>query len=126
MIVAREASRLHAADLAQRACRAIADAPFVLEDGSLLSKTCSLGFACFPLAPHALRAVDWNATVNLADAALLAVKRAGRNGWLGALSVPIDSAPLLGQRLRQPLADWLASAELELASSARPDPDPET
>ncbi|MCV2353556.1 diguanylate cyclase [Paucibacter sp. B2R-40] len=118
LIVARETSRRHAADLAERACRAIAEQPFVLDDGSSLSKTCSLGFACFPLAPQAARAVDWNATVNLADAALLAVKRAGRKGWLGVLSAPGASVQGLTERTRQPMAGWLASGELELVGSA--------
>ncbi|MCV2370353.1 ligand-binding sensor domain-containing protein [Roseateles oligotrophus] len=118
LIVARETSRLHAAELAERACRAIAELPFELDDGSHLSKTCSLGFACFPLAPNAQRAIDWNATVNLADAALLAVKRAGRKGWLGVLNAKVDSAQALSERLHQPMADWLASGELELARSA--------
>ncbi|MCV2359846.1 diguanylate cyclase [Paucibacter sp. TC2R-5] len=118
LIVARETSRLHAAELAERACRAIADQPFKLDDGSYLSKTCSLGFACFPLAPRAARALDWNTTVNLADAALLAVKRAGRKGWCGVLSAPGASEQCLTERSRQPMADWLASGELELVGSA--------
>ena len=118
LIVARETSRGHAADLAERACRAIAEQAFVLDDGSLLSKTCSLGFACFPLAPQDVRAVDWSATVNLADAALLAAKRAGRKRWLGVLSANTDSAQVLSERLRQPMADWLDSGELELVRTA--------
>jgi diguanylate cyclase (GGDEF)-like protein len=118
LIVARETSRLHAAELAERACRAIGEQAFELDGGSSLSKTCSIGFACFPLAPNAQRAIDWNATVNLADAALLAVKRTGRKGWLGVLSAKTDSAQALNERLRQPMADWLASGELELVSSS--------
>ncbi len=118
LIVARETSREHAAELAERACQAIAEQAFVLDDGSSLSKTCSVGFACFPLAPHASRAVDWPATVNLADAALLAAKRAGRKGWLGVLRAKTGSAQVLSERGRQAQADWLASGELELVGSS--------
>jgi diguanylate cyclase (GGDEF)-like protein len=120
LIVARETAREHAAELAERACRAIAEQPFVLDDGSRLSKTCSVGFACLPLAPQALRALDWSATVNLADAALLAAKRAGRKGWLGVLGVADAAmdAQALRERTQEPLADWLASGELTLAGSS--------
>ncbi len=117
LIVARESTRAHAPELAARACAAVADQPFVLADGRLLHKTCSVGFACFPLAAAAPAALDWAATVNIADAALYAAKRAGRNGWLGILDSHGESAAALSAWSHQPLAEWLASGGLLAAQS---------
>jgi diguanylate cyclase (GGDEF)-like protein len=84
LVVARATPRSHAADLAERARAAVADQAFQLDDGRFLSKTCSIGFCCFPLSIQHAAALDWAAAVNIADAALYAVKGAGRNGWLGS------------------------------------------
>jgi diguanylate cyclase (GGDEF)-like protein len=51
LIVARATPRARAPELAERARAAVADTPFVLEDGTRCIKTCSVGFAAFPLAP---------------------------------------------------------------------------
>jgi diguanylate cyclase (GGDEF)-like protein len=118
LIVARGTSRGHAAELAERARAAVADRPFVLDDGALLPKTCSVGFCCFPLSPGHPTALSWGDTVNLADSALLHVKRSGRNGWLGLLAAYGDSPEDLRAGARKPLDDWRRSGEVEVA--ARP------
>lgn len=117
LIVARGTARSHAAELAERARAMVADQPFVLDDGRLLSKTCSVGFACFPLAPQWARALDWSSVVDVADAALYAVKRGGRNGWLGVLSAQAGSAEELRAWTQRPLAEWLASGGVRMAGS---------
>jgi diguanylate cyclase (GGDEF)-like protein len=55
LVVARATPRSHAADLAERARAAVADQAFQLDDGRFLSKTCSIGFCCFPLSIAACR-----------------------------------------------------------------------
>lgn len=117
LAVARYSSRRHAAALAERVRAAVADRPFDLDDGTPLRLTCSVGFCCFPLSPPAAGALDWNDTVRLADAALYAVKSAGRNGWLGLVGCRSDSAEVLRAGLHGPLADWARSGEIELARS---------
>jgi diguanylate cyclase (GGDEF)-like protein len=112
LVVARGSSRGHAAELAERARAAVADRPFELDDGRLLARSCSVGFACFPLVPAQPEALDWSAAVNSADAALYAVKSAGRNGWLGLLSASDGPTDGLRARARGPLADWWRSGEL--------------
>ncbi len=119
LIVARATSRAHAASLAERVLNAVATQPFALDDGSFLYKTCSIGFSCFPLSPQHPRALDWAASVDTADAALYAVKRAGRNGWLGLVRAHADTSDELIARARQPLDQWLASGQLEMAVSPR-------
>ncbi|MBY0234617.1 MAG: diguanylate cyclase, partial [Burkholderiaceae bacterium] len=125
LIVARESSRAHAAELAARACAAVAAQPFRLDDGRLLSKTCSLGFACFPLAPGAPTALDWTQVINLADAALYQVKRGGRNGWLGAISCAGEDAAAVKASARQAWAHWVGSGDLRVAGSIVPSQAPE-
>lgn len=117
LVVARATVRMHAPELAERARAAIADQPFELDDGSLLSKTCSIGFCCFPLSPHHASTLDWNAMVKIADEALYAIKNAGRNGWLGALSARSESAKALIASSRQPLDDWTRSGDLQVVCS---------
>jgi diguanylate cyclase (GGDEF)-like protein len=120
LIVARGSARAHAAELAERAWAAVSERPFRLDDGSPLHKSCSVGFACFPLAPELADALDWTATLKVADAALYAVKRGGRNSWLGAVRASAASAEALRSQAQQPLQDWMASGGLQLASAAAP------
>jgi len=117
LVVARGSSREHAAGLAERARAAVADPPFELEDGKLLRRSCSVGFACFPPVPAQPDALDWGAAVNSADAALYAVKSAGRNGWLGLLSASGGPADSLRARARAPLVDWWRSGEVVVVCS---------
>ncbi|MDE2146029.1 MAG: diguanylate cyclase [Burkholderiales bacterium] len=118
LIVARHASRRHAAELAERARAAVADRPFELGGGVHLSRSCSVGFCCFPVATAHPAALDWGDTVRLADAALYAVKHAGRNGWLGVVAAQGESPAALRTAAQAPLAAWAASGALELAGSA--------
>ncbi|WP_313950738.1 two-component regulator propeller domain-containing protein [Accumulibacter sp.] len=117
LVVTRETPRTQAAELAERARAAVADRPFELDDGSSLSKTCSIGFCCFPLSTQHPAALDWNAAVKIADAALYAVKNDGRNGWLGALSARGEAPAALLARSRRTLAEWARSGNLEVICS---------
>ena len=117
LIVARATSRAQAPELAERACAAVANTPFVLGDGTLLQKTCSVGFASFPLAPAWPNALEWPAVVDLADQALYAVKHNGRNGWLGLVEATAESATALRDAARQPLAQWVASGSVQMVGA---------
>ncbi len=109
LVVARDTRRGRAAELAERARAAVADEPFVLLDGAALSKTCSIGYACFPPAPRFPQALGWQAVVELADAALYQVKNSGRNGWYGVTEVDVQSVKDLRQLMQHPLAAWEGS-----------------
>ncbi len=118
LVVARGSRRAHAEELAERARRAVADTPFLLDDGEPLACSCSIGFAALPLAPGHPHALDWEDTVRLADAALYRVKAAQRNGWAGV----VDAGGLDGAALqRLGAAGWaqaLAEGHLPLRQSS--------
>jgi len=106
LIVARGLPRARAAELAERVRAAVAGEPFVLDDGTPVARSCSVGFAAFPLAPALPTALDWTAVVDLADAALFVVKRQGRDGWLGLVDAQAADAATLRAALARPLGDW--------------------
>jgi diguanylate cyclase (GGDEF)-like protein len=110
LIAARGLPRERAAELAERAREAVAKAPFVLDDGTHLARSCSVGFAAFPPAPGQPLALDWTAAVDLADAALFVVKRHGRDGWLGLVYADAADASTLRRAVGRPLAEWLPRA----------------
>jgi diguanylate cyclase (GGDEF)-like protein len=106
LVVARGARRDRAAELAERARAAVADEPFTLPDGRALAKTCSIGYACFPLARAIPRVPGWQAVVEIADMALYSVKNSGRNGWSGVTEVAVHDVDGLQRVMRLPWADW--------------------
>ncbi len=117
LVVARGTSRDSAPDLAERARAAVAQTPFEIDGGLRLAKTCSVGFASFPLCRRLPQALDWDAVLNVADACLYAVKNAGRNGWLGVLDVDDDSIESIQSGARQPIARWARSGHPVMASA---------
>ncbi len=117
LVVARATPRTHAAELAERARAAVADQPFELEGGRCLSKTCSIGFCCFPLSTQHADALGWDTVVSIADAALYTVKSAGRDGWLGVLGASSESAAALLTWSRKPLAEWVRCGDLNVVRS---------
>ncbi|HEV7768138.1 MAG TPA: two-component regulator propeller domain-containing protein [Thermoanaerobaculia bacterium] len=78
LIVVRFVDRACAAELAEKLRSAVEDHPFVLPDGTTIQRTCSIGFAAWPL-----QGLSWERAVDLADAALYRAKNGGRNAWAG-------------------------------------------
>jgi diguanylate cyclase (GGDEF)-like protein len=83
LAVARDTDRARAEELAERMRTVVAETPFLTEGGKLLTVTCSIGFACLPYLPWRPHALGWQDVVRLADLALYAAKRAGRDAWVG-------------------------------------------
>lgn len=83
LAIARDTDRARAEELAERMRAAIADQPFMTDNGRLLTVTCSIGFACLPFLPRRPHALGWQDVVRLADLALYAAKRSGRDAWVG-------------------------------------------
>ncbi|MCU1245450.1 MAG: two-component system sensor histidine kinase/response regulator, hybrid (one-component system), partial [Acidobacteria bacterium] len=94
LVVGRFVDRTRAGELAEKLRHAVASHRFQLPDGTVLHKTCSIGFAAWPFSPAHPHALDWERVVDLADGALYAAKHNGRNGWAGVVLAPGQPDPL--------------------------------
>jgi predicted signal transduction protein with EAL and GGDEF domain len=61
---------------------------FDLGDGQVAHITCSIGFTALPDGGDNPERFSLDQVVALADQALYAAKRAGRNAWVGLLTTP--------------------------------------
>jgi len=83
LIVARNSNYVEAQVLAERIRTRIAEHDFVLPDGQILHKTCSLGVAAYPFIPNSIDSFTWEQVIDIADQCLYAAKHGGRNAWVG-------------------------------------------
>jgi len=85
LVLARQTNAADIHVLAERLRAGIAGHEFLLDDGQVLRKTCSVGYACHPLGQPSSGAplADWQDTVALADQCLYAAKASGRDLWVG-------------------------------------------
>ncbi|MDX1570267.1 MAG: diguanylate cyclase [Xanthomonadales bacterium] len=83
LIVAGDAERAHATELAERIRTEVAGEPFQVE-GQSIPLTCSLGVAAYPFDPDNPEEHDWQSVIALADDAMFAAKRASRDAWVVA------------------------------------------
>ncbi len=76
---------LHAAcEIAERLRKAIGDTPFEVADVGPVSVSISIGFACWPfIGSDICSDGGWQDALTLADRALYASKRGGRDAWTG-------------------------------------------
>lgn len=117
LAVARNTDRARAEELAERIREVVSQSPFTLDDGRTLSVSCSIGFACVPFVGAAPRALGWQDVVQLADLALLAAKRSGRDAWVGLLAGPAARADGLLARVQAAPRAALQAGEIGVVSS---------
>jgi diguanylate cyclase (GGDEF)-like protein len=117
LAVAGETGRGRADELAERLRGVVAEAPFVSDDGRMLQVTCSVGFACAPFLPHDPQAFAWPDVLQIADVALYAAKRSGRNTWVGFQAGPSARAVGLLERLRSAPQDAVRTGEIVVGSN---------
>ncbi|HJV48269.1 MAG TPA: diguanylate cyclase [Geothrix sp.] len=82
-----------AAAAVARLHQAIREQPFDLGVSTPVPLTCSIGFSVFPFQTDRPEATPWEDQVRLADRCLYAMKRSGRDGWLGVAARPGAEAP---------------------------------
>ncbi|MES2073543.1 MAG: AAA family ATPase [Pseudomonadota bacterium] len=117
LVVARSTSRSDAATIAERIRHAICDREFELADNIKLARTCSVGFACYPFLPASPRLLSWSQVVELADQALYAAKRCGRDAWVGYFGTEHTRTENAFQRLMHKAALAGQDEELKMVSS---------
>jgi diguanylate cyclase (GGDEF)-like protein len=117
LVLARATHRDEARVVAERMRRAVADRDFELPDGGRLSKTCSIGFACFPFLPEQPRLLSWSQVVELADQGLYIAKRSGRNAWAALYSTPATRPDGIFPRLMRHLDQAVADGEVRVISN---------
>ncbi|HUG22989.1 GGDEF domain-containing protein [Piscinibacter sp.] len=93
LIVAAKLGPEQADQLAARILASIGSTP-VLAEQQAVWITASIGYACFPLAPHGVP-VPWEQAINLSDMALYVAKSQGRNRAVGLVSASACDAQSL-------------------------------
>ena len=117
LVLARATHRDDASLLAERMRRAVGERDFVLPDGELLRKTCSIGFACFPFLPAQPRLLSWSQVVELADQGLYIAKRSGRDAWAALHATGAHDAEGIFPRLMHALPQAVAAGEVRVVSN---------
>ena len=92
LIVCRYVSREFSDVMAERLRKAIEHVELQLDNQQMISRTCSIGYACYPFDIHNHEAVTMEQTIDIADWCLYQVKNSGRNGWAGLmLNQPLNT-----------------------------------
>jgi diguanylate cyclase (GGDEF)-like protein len=117
LIVSRFADRDEAPLMAERIRKSIEQYDFQLPDGSILKKTCSIGFACFPFLHSDHTALSWEHVIDIADRALYAAKKSGRNRSVGLAANINTGSDMLYQRISNNLVSMIDNNELSVISS---------
>ena len=110
LVVVRFVNREAGAELAEKLRSVVAAHPFELPDGVRLERTASIGWAAYPFMAAAPEAVSWEDVVDLADTALYAAKRSGRDAWVGILGGPGDAPADRQQAVERALTDPASAA----------------
>lgn len=114
LIVVRFVDRREAPALAEKIRAAIESHEFRLEDGTVLRRTGSVGFAVYPFSPGRPRAVGWQEIVDIADLGLYAAKRGGRNRWVGVEAGAVGNPEDLLRHLREDPEGAVARGEARI------------
>jgi diguanylate cyclase (GGDEF)-like protein len=95
----------------------IEQTPFDLGDGQVAHITCSIGFTAYPSSLKGGERFSLDQVVGLADQALYAAKRSGRNAWVGLLTTPKTDMLRLSQVVQSDY-DALLATGLDVRRSA--------
>jgi diguanylate cyclase (GGDEF)-like protein len=117
LIVARFALPDVGPQYAERIRAAVAAHPFELDEGRSIDRTCSIGFATYPIIDDQPDCLTWEQVVNLADECLYAAKRHGRNAWVGVMPLPATPDGEVIDALRSSLARLPDTGPLPIRAS---------
>jgi diguanylate cyclase (GGDEF)-like protein len=120
LVVCSDSEPSQGSQVSKRILDAVGTAPFDLGDGSVLRRTCSIGWAGFPWIAGDPGAVSYETVIELADKGLYLAKASGRNMAIGVM--PLSGSPP-SSWLDAPLAA-LEGSKVELVRTPGPDQPP--
>jgi diguanylate cyclase (GGDEF)-like protein len=112
LIVSRFTDRNEAPLVAERIRHIIEQHEFTLPSGIKIHKTCSIGFACFPFLHERPQALSWEQVIDIADQALYAAKKSGRNRYVGITANANTTEAMLHQRISRNVKGMIKNQEL--------------
>lgn len=83
LVITRFRHRGEAEAIAEQLRKAVADTRIEVDRGKTISRSASVGYACFPFSKVYPESVGWERVVKIADHALFTAKHSGSNAWVG-------------------------------------------
>jgi diguanylate cyclase (GGDEF)-like protein len=120
LVFAPDVDGLELDHLAERVRVAMHQAPVMLENGTAIETTVSIGYAAFPL-PACHVPVTWEQAVNLADLSLYTAKNQGRNCAVGIVRTTAGTLDAL-RDVEADIAQARHDGRVTLKVSPEPDP----
>ncbi|MBL0211600.1 MAG: diguanylate cyclase [Holophagaceae bacterium] len=117
LVVARRTDRAAALNIARKIRETMEAHRFNMGGGKFIQRTCSVGFSAFPLLPGHPGTFHWEDAVEIADQCLYAVKRSGRNGWVGLTCETVDADLAWAPRMLTDLPGLAKEGKLVLRTS---------
>jgi diguanylate cyclase (GGDEF)-like protein len=121
LVVSREVTRASAERMAERIRQAVTSHRMVLDDGTELPLSCSIGFTFFPFLPQDPAFVKLDQVVTIADRALYVAKESGRNAWVGLWATALGTRERVMETVGDTLAPLLAEQAIDVSASMRID-----
>ena len=119
LIVSRFVSRREGLAMAERLRACIESRPFEMPNKVQLQKTCSIGFASYPFIQEEDTHFNWEQVVDIADRALYAAKKSGRNRCVG-LAATATTQPDIISALNKNAAQVIQRDEIVVIGHQNP------
>jgi len=119
LVIARCANADIGPVIAERIRRLMTRHAFDLGNGVSIHRTCSIGFASYPLLSSRPQRFSWEEVVSLADQCLYAAKHNGRNSWVGVRSLNPPANDEVAPAVAANLDTLVAEGYLRLLVSPR-------